>query len=40
MKAQYTDQQKYVGTNSGGTATIGSKEDFGTIYISSNYTEE
>ena len=30
---------KYVGTNSGGTATIGSKEDFGTIYVSSNYTE-
>ena len=30
---------KYVGTNSGGTATIGSKEDFGTIFISSNYTE-
>ena len=30
---------KYVGTNSGGTATIGSKEDFGAISISSNYTE-
>ena len=30
---------KYVGTNSGGTATIGSNEDFGTISISSNYTE-
>jgi len=30
---------KYVGTNSGGTATIGSNEDFGTITISSDYTE-
>ena len=30
---------KYVSTNiTGGTATIGSKEDFGTISISSNYT--
>lgn len=30
---------KYVSTDLGGTATIGSKEDFGSIYISSNYTE-
>ena len=30
---------KYVGTNSGGTAVIGSKEDFGSIYVASQYTE-
>jgi len=30
---------KYVGTTSGGTATVGSKEDFGTIAVSNNYTE-
>jgi len=30
---------KYVSTDLGGTATIGSKEDFGSISISSNYTE-
>ena len=30
---------KYVSTDLGGTATIGSKEDFGAISISSNYTE-
>ena len=30
---------KYVGTNSGGTAVIGSNEDFGTIPISTLYTE-
>ena len=34
-----TRSAKYVGTNSGGTATIGSNEDFGTISISSDYTE-
>ncbi len=29
---------KYVSTDAGGTATIGSDEDFGTVFISSAYT--
>ena len=34
-----TRSPKYVGVRQGGTATTGSPEDFGTITISSNYTE-
>ena len=31
---------KFVGTNSGGTATIGSNEDFGSIYVNDTYYTE